>query len=302
MQWPEELFQWKDITHADIERMIKQISYWKSRGARFIVTRHNYKPHVLNNLYDLLYLEVYQLADTIVHYSKYSIEEFKVRYSGFCCKKIEHKVIYLPWYTNLLNECNMFEARRYLNISNDKKVILIFGKIRHSHERRFALKVFRKLKNKKKLLIAPQLFSSTPSKMQILDWIHFKLQKLLLSKNKSVLTMPGYLPDNEIQYYMNAADVVFLPRFDVLNSGVHILAFTFNKLVVGPKSGSVGEILDSSQNPTFEVGNVNDAVSKIEKSFEVPAEQVQNYSFAKAHMNWSTVVSNHLNLYKGTNK
>jgi glycosyltransferase involved in cell wall biosynthesis len=53
-----------------------------------------------------------------------------------------------------------------------------------------------------------------------------------------------FVPDEEIQRYMNAADAVVLPFDDVLTSGTAILAMSFGKALVAPRAGCVAELLD----------------------------------------------------------
>jgi hypothetical protein len=97
---------------------------------------------------------------------------------------------------------------------------------------------------------------------------------------------------------MNAADIVFLPRFEVLNSGVLLLAYSFNKIVVGPSSGSVGEILALSKNPSFEVANITDATFKIKEGLKLSTKKINNYTFVEKNMNWDIIIDKHLQLYK----
>jgi len=53
-----------------------------------------------------------------------------------------------------------------------------------------------------------------------------------------------YVPDERIQYYMNAADVVVLPFRDITTSGSAVLAMSFGKAVVVPALGCLPELLD----------------------------------------------------------
>jgi glycosyltransferase involved in cell wall biosynthesis len=50
------------------------------------------------------------------------------------------------------------------------------------------------------------------------------------------------VPVDEVQYYMNAADVVALPYAETFNSGAALLALSFDRRVVAPASGSFPEL------------------------------------------------------------
>jgi glycosyltransferase involved in cell wall biosynthesis len=53
-----------------------------------------------------------------------------------------------------------------------------------------------------------------------------------------------YVPENEIQVYMNAADVAVFPFTDILTSGSVLLAMSFGKAIVVPRLGCITETLD----------------------------------------------------------
>jgi glycosyltransferase involved in cell wall biosynthesis len=53
----------------------------------------------------------------------------------------------------------------------------------------------------------------------------------------------NYLDDDQIQYFLNAADVVVLPYKKLTNSGVLFLAMSFGKPVICSDQGSASEII-----------------------------------------------------------
>ena len=58
-----------------------------------------------------------------------------------------------------------------------------------------------------------------------------------------VRVVPGVIPDDLLQLYYNAADVVALPFRAILNSGSALLAQSFARCVVAPALGSLPEVL-----------------------------------------------------------
>jgi glycosyltransferase involved in cell wall biosynthesis len=52
---------------------------------------------------------------------------------------------------------------------------------------------------------------------------------------------PGFVPDDELQVLMRAADVVVLPFRDVLTSGSVVLAMSFGRAVIAPALGCIPE-------------------------------------------------------------
>ena len=108
------------------------------------------------------------------------------------------------------------------------------------------------------------------------------------------------VPSEDIQLFMNAADVVIIPRIKNLNSGVLILAFTFGKVVVGTDFGVIGEILSDTGNPTFAPDDISSVVCAIEDAKELAenGKGEENRIYAHKKWNWGKITQEHLALYK----
>jgi hypothetical protein len=296
IQWPEKLFNWRPIDKKDLKKLADQLKFWKSAGSKIVVTRHNVSPHTLNGLYTEAYRIIYLYADAVIHYSQTSIDNFYTVYNSKDIHPV-HKMIYHPMYSDIKNDSDKRSAREFLGIPHNKKVILIFGMVRDEKERQFALNVFTGLDIKNKLLLAPKWYGPV-SKRTPVKWLLSRLKIFLDRPGKAYHLDQNFVPEDKIQMYMNASDIVFIPRFEVLNSGVLLLAYSFNKIVVGPSTGSIGEISSLSGNPSYEVANVSDAILKVKEGLKLSEKQVNNYSFVKENMNWERVVDGHISLYK----
>lgn len=55
----------------------------------------------------------------------------------------------------------------------------------------------------------------------------------------------NFVPDAEVQRYMNASDIVVLPYRDILTSSGLVLAMSFGKACIAPMSGCIPELLGS---------------------------------------------------------
>ncbi len=56
----------------------------------------------------------------------------------------------------------------------------------------------------------------------------------------------GFLPDEELQVYLRAADVVACPFLEIFTSGSVLLAMSFERAVIAPRRGCVPETLDEA--------------------------------------------------------
>lgn len=52
----------------------------------------------------------------------------------------------------------------------------------------------------------------------------------------------GHVPDDDLQLYLRAADLVVLPFREILNSGSAVLALSFDRPVLVPRLGALGEL------------------------------------------------------------
>jgi glycosyltransferase involved in cell wall biosynthesis len=286
IQWPEALYNWKNPQPWEVARLANILEEWSSM-ASIVTTVHNHKPHNLDN-WKRLYRLVYQNSDGIIHMGETSRRWFLDRYD-FASEK-EHAVIPHGNYTCFSDRVTSSEARERLDLNSEDWVCLTFGEIRHPEERDLLVEAFDHLGiRSKKLVIAGRL--PPLSRRRLRYW--------RLKYDPRIDIQEGWIPDEEVQLYLRAADTVVIPREGVLNSGNVALGFTFGRPVVGPDEGVIGEVLSRTGNPTHEPGNpkaLAEAVEEVKGSQEKLGTRNKNYATEK--MNWDTVASQHVDLYR----
>jgi glycosyltransferase involved in cell wall biosynthesis len=98
----------------------------------------------------------------------------------------------------------------------------------------------------------------------------------------------SFVAEEDTQLYLNAADVLQIPRLHVLNSGNITLGMTFGKVVVGPDSLDVGHLLKSTGNVVFDPDRPETAGAAIEHAMELAAAgEVGRSNRALALGEWS---------------
>jgi len=144
---------------------------------------------------------------------------------------------------NYKNTIDRAEDRSKLKITGKEVVFLYFGLIRSYKGLPELIEAFKRLS-------APQtklLMAGRPYNNEIAEDI---LKSC--NKNENIKTFFKFIPDDEIQIYMNAADVVVLPYRDVLTSGSIMLAMSFGKPVIAPAIGCMPDVLDSEGNILYD--------------------------------------------------
>lgn len=210
----------------------------KMSGTKIVWTVHNLKAHESSNpLTDkLCRLLVSKLADEIIAHGEVAKREilatFKVK------QKDKINVIphgnYIDYYQN---EIDRTKARKLLRIKGSKTVFLFLGTIRPYKGVNELIEIFGQLnRDDVELVIAGKPFSE-----EIEAEVKQKLQH-----HPNIRFMPGFVPDHQVQIYMNACDVVVFPYRNLLTSGAAILAMSFGKACIAPRIGCLKETLDDS--------------------------------------------------------
>ena len=145
---------------------------------------------------------------------------------------------YIHSYENIVSKT---QARKKLQLSNEDTVFLSFGQIRPYKGVSELVDAFKKFN----YLQAKLLIVGKPRNNEINDEIREKCDM-----DKNILLLFKFVPDDEIQIYMNAADVVVYTCHTSFFSptqmpGGVILAMSFGKPVIAPAIGCIPDGLDS---------------------------------------------------------
>lgn len=299
--WPEYIFPWLGgvPSYQDLEKLKDCLIFYKSNGTKIVVTRHNTLPHKMDTIYYTLYDLLYQAADGIIHYGNFSKQEFLLNNQY---PKLRHTVIPHPAYEVDLT-LNLEIARKKLNIPKDAFVFLSSGRIRHFEEQIMVIKAFERADLPNAILILLRslphdkkpAFKSTPFKR--IKWELKQWSIDLNYKKKKIFLKRGILAWYDLQLYIQAANCIFIPRINTLNSGIVPLAFSCGKTTVGPAVGNMKELLELNGNPLFDPKN-NESIQKaLRQAMQINLGQAnQDLAFSK----WSSqkVGSMHLEFYQ----
>ena len=134
------------------------------------------------------------------------------------------------------------EARKNLNISTKAKVILFFGIIREYKGLDVLLEAFASITQKMpeaKLIIAGNPWEKWDKYQAIIDKNNI---------NSFIKTDLNFIPENEIEIYFKACDVVALPYKDFdSQSGAGLLALPFGKAMIVSNLGGLTELVDDER-------------------------------------------------------
>jgi len=125
------------------------------------------------------------------------------------------------------------EARFQLGISPTARVITFVGHIRPYKNVPQLVRTFRNIADPEAVL----LIAGKPGLPELAREI-----EIAASEDQRVKFFLEHIPENDMQLYLRAANLVILPYADILNSGSALLALSFDRPVLIPRRGSMGEL------------------------------------------------------------
>jgi glycosyltransferase involved in cell wall biosynthesis len=145
------------------------------------------------------------------------------------------RLVQHPLYDNFGDIISKTEARKYLNLPENEKIILFFGFIRKYKGLDLLLEAMKILKKENiKLLIAGEFYEDEKS-------YHEQIKKLDIADQLILKT--GFIQDSEVKYYLCAADAVIQPYRNATQSGVTPLAYHFEKPMIVTNVGGLPSLV-----------------------------------------------------------
>ncbi len=273
-----------------VRAMLFTIEIWwlRIRGVRVVWTVHELTTHDASypQLERLLGRGVARSADVLIVHCRAMRElvvgEWKVNPDKVWVIPIGTFQDYYP------NKIDNQQARQELGIDVDNLVLLFFGWIRTYKGVRDLLEAFRAIESDKiSLVIAGDIGES--SLVGDLEQAHAQDPRILLHL--------GYVPDERVQYYMRAADVLVAPYRRVGTSATLISAAAFDKPVIAPAIGCLPEQAENGRVILYDPltpGGLGQAI----RSF-MQAESIDEQGAAEQYPEWSEVARLLIEVYIG---
>jgi glycosyltransferase involved in cell wall biosynthesis len=186
------------------------------------------------------------------------------RFSDAKAIKTEH-----PLYDNFGEAQSKKAARSYLNISAAKNIILFFGFIRKYKGLDLLLEAMKILKDRKEkdhsitlplLLIAGEFYDE-------------ELQYTKLIKDLGIEALldlrTHFIADQEVKYYLSAADFVIQPYKNATQSGVTPLAYHFEKPMLVTNVGGLADMVPDNVAGVVVEPNANAIADGIQKLYQL---------------------------------
>jgi glycosyltransferase involved in cell wall biosynthesis len=279
--------RWK--TPIQLFLFFSKFIFSQKLGYKIIWTAHNVLPHKspVLPIHHFVRSFVMQRADAVITHCNYGKSELLKRFT------YERPVYVIPHgnYDGVYPKLgDRSKARTTLGIDPNSFVYLLIGNIAHYKRLDVFMKAFQ---------------SSAASKDNVIIAGRNRDNKVLAMLNglsdtdERIKVFSGYIPENEMHLYLQAANVAFFSFDEILTSGSVILALTFGLPIVAPALGCLPELINSEVGILYEPGSfeaIKKAIVNI-KTMDLPEMSMAARDLAD-HLKWNDIAKDTLSVYQ----
>ena len=236
LHWPERRLAVDSFSRAlsNVLLFLMTIDLARARGVKILYTLHNLSSHELcyPRLEKWFMKALTRRLDGYVTFTETGMKAFEERVP--VRKDIPAFVIPRGHYRGAYpDRITPREARATLGIPSEAKVVLFFGLIRSYKGVPQLVRAFREISDPEALLcVVGQPYTPALEQAVVSE----------ASDDPRVRLHLRFVPDHDVQLYFRAADLVVLPFRQVLNSGSAMLALSFDRPLLVPLLGALGEL------------------------------------------------------------
>ncbi|RYX82790.1 glycosyltransferase family 1 protein [bacterium] len=277
--------------------LIAQILVLKARGIKIVWTAHNIQSHEspFPTLERRLQRHFLRHCDAVIAHCECAKTE--VARSFHLPSRKVHVVPHGNYVASYPNTISHEQARAKLNLPQEALVFAFVGQIRPYKGVLDLIKAFHQIAEEVDEASKPfLLIAGKPSGEGTVEQI-----QQAIGNNSHIRFAPGFVPDEELQTYMNAADAVVFPYRDILTSGAVLLAMSFGRACIAPRRGCIGETLDDKggflYDPDDKDGLLKSLRSALNKSSDLNAMGYHNFECVQK-WSWESVAKQTLEVYR----
>lgn len=220
---------WLPFMGPALGTILRQVK--KNRHTKIVCLADNVIPHE-KRIGDIPFTKYFlKSPDAFVTMSEKVLSDLR-QFTNKPAQLVQH-----PLYDNFGEAISRTEARKFLGLSDNEKIVLFFGFIRQYKGLDLLLKAMadeRVRKENVKLLIAGEFYEDDKPYLQLIKENHLQNQVILKT---------NFIPDSEVKYYLCSGDCVVQPYKNATQSGVTPLAYHFEKPMIVTNVGGLPSLV-----------------------------------------------------------
>ena len=219
---------------------ILQLLCLKAMGIKIVWTVHNLKRHEetfrdIERRYTKIMIH---LSDGVIAHC----QSAKQKIQSYFHLKDSNKIAVIP-HGNFLNcypnEIDRETATQKLGLRTVKTTFLFLGELRYYKGILDLIDAFKLLGNQDSQLV----IAGRPHNDKIKDDVMTQI-----GNTENIIAHFSFVPDHDLQIYINASDVMVFPYRDIFTSGGIFLAMSFGKPIIAPNLGCISDTLNDTGN------------------------------------------------------
>ncbi len=238
VHWPEKALNARTLPArlAGAAAALGMLDAAHFRGARVVWTAHNARPHESRHprLEDWYWSAVVRRVDAVIHPSEAGRQAAEARYPELVRRPraVVPMGLYRGAYPDTISRA---AARASFGIPDGTRVVAFLGLVRPYKDVPGLIRTVRALPAEPGGVVL--LVGGAPHTPALAE----EVRRAAGGDPRVHLTLQ-HVADDEIQRYLRAADLVVLPFRDITNSGSALLALSFDRPVLVPARGAMGEL------------------------------------------------------------
>jgi len=230
LHWPELCYRERDgrVTPRSAGAFAASVVLAANLGYRLVWTVHNALPHEAGRVDRLLHALLLRVARPVVHCAAARRELGR---AGDSAAVIPHGT-YAGHYPDSVTRD---DARARLDLAPGDRVLLWFGQVRPYKALEPLVRAVHALRDPRVRLVVAGRPVSAAAGRSLRDEV------ARLGDDRVRLHL-GHVPDEDVQLFFRACDLVVLPYKRVLTSGAAMLALSFGRGLVVPRLGCLAEL------------------------------------------------------------
>jgi glycosyltransferase involved in cell wall biosynthesis len=215
------------VFHLWMYRWLRDNVVWTVHELEFYETRHP-------RLDRWVVRSLLRLSRALIAHSEHSVEVLRSRY----CYRRDIRLLRHPSYVGCYpNEVDKETARAALGIPSDAAVYLFLGYIKPYKGVEELIEAFGGIEDPNSRLII--------AGMPMDDAVGRRIAALA-REDARIMAHTDFLPDERLQYFLNAADVLAFPFRKMHTSGSVLLGLSYGRPVIVPRLAALPEEVDDS--------------------------------------------------------
>jgi beta-1,4-mannosyltransferase len=239
LNWPSFFYRDRSaiVSLKNFVRFVFLLLLTRLCGIRLLWTAHNLYPHDRNKIAVLDRIGrniLVSLSYRVFAHGASAARAVTQEFPG-----VHGKLVIIPhgnWIGFYEDKCSRVTARARLKIPADQFVFLFVGLCKEYKNLEYLIKCFQNGPFGEAALWIVGRFQEAEYSARVKAQIEHQPQQIYLEER--------FVPNDELQYYLTACNVVVMPYTDILTSGSAMLAIGFGRPVIAPCLGHLQDVIN----------------------------------------------------------